>query len=125
MPVVIENTDGSAVHLQEESSGIVTLTFTDDDGNSVVPNQITWSLTDEDGTVINSREDVSATPGSSVNVVLSGDDLQIQTSEASEVYVKRYIVVEATYNSVDAGNDVPLKEQGLFYVDNLKKVAAS
>ena len=61
----------------EESSYIVNAAFEDEDGNAKSPDSVTWTLTDKYGTIINSREDVSETPGTSIDMVLYGDDLQI------------------------------------------------
>ena len=45
-----------------------------------VPTLVNWSLTDISGeTVINSREWVSVTPASSIDIVLTGDDLLCAT----------------------------------------------
>lgn len=124
MPVMIQNSSGASVHLDEESSGVATVAFTDEDGNAVTPNSIKWSLVDDDGDTINNRDQVDFTPvASSVEILLSGDDLAIQEAETAEISVKRHIVIEATYNSATHGNNIPLKEQGTFYVDNLKKIA--
>jgi len=121
MPVIIEDSSGDTLHLAEEGSGAITMSFTDEDGAAVTPNEVKWSLTDNDGTVINSRDQVSETPDTSVTILLSGDDLAFQSGETGN-NVKRHLVIEATYNS-DLGSDIPLKEDGIFYVDNLAKIA--
>jgi hypothetical protein len=59
----------------QSSTYVVTAAFTDEDGSAVVPNTVTWSLKAKDGTVINERAEESETPASSVDIVLSGDDL--------------------------------------------------
>jgi len=98
---------------QEEGTYIITAAFTDEGDSAVTPNVITWTLTDRDGDVINSREDVSVdTPASSIDIVLSGDDLAIGTNGISRV-----LLVEATYDS-DAGSDLPLKGQVRFNIDD-------
>lgn len=106
----------------EESTYIITVSFTDEDGNAVTPNSIVWTLTDLDGTVINSREDVSiGSPASSVDIVLSGDDLQVQSSESGRKYVSRLFTVEAVYDS-NAGSDLSLKDDAVFDIDCLAVV---
>jgi len=98
----------------EESTYIITITFRDEDGNAVVPNELTWSLTNESGVAINSRTDVAiATPAASVDVVLSGDDLTQTPAGTFLVFT-----IEGTYDS-DAGANLPLKDQAKFHVDNL------
>ena len=122
MPVTIYDSDGDDMHFTEESSGVITLTYTDEDGNAVTPATGTWTLTDKDGTVINSRSDVAISSLSTTNdVLLSGDDLAFQTSESGREVVERLFVFEGTYNSL-LGNGIPLKEQGRFFIDNIQVV---
>ena len=86
------------------------------------PNEVKWSLTDDTGNVINNRDQVSETPEQSVEILLSGGDLVFHQTETGNT-VKRHIVVEATYNSASYGSNLLLKEDGIFYVDNLTKIA--
>jgi len=62
---------------REKSSYTVTVAFTDSAGAAATPSAVTWSLLDTDGAIVNSRDGVSATPGETVDIVLSGDDLVI------------------------------------------------
>lgn len=111
-----------AAEAEEESTYIVQCTFTDEDGNAVVPNSINWTLTDDDGTVINSREQVAVgSPASSIEVVLSGDDLLLSETEETYEAASRIFTIEATYDS-DAGSDLPLKNSCQFVVRNLKYI---
>ena len=89
---------------------VLTASFTDEDGNSVVPNTLTYTLLDAYEEVVNTLEDQTITPASSVEVVLSGDDLPDAVSY--------YFVVEGTYDS-DAGTDLPLKGYATFTVTRL------
>ena len=102
----------------EQSTYIITVAFTDEDGASVVPKTVVWTLTDTSGTVINSRTQVSATPGASVDIVLSGDDLAITGETGKE----RNVVVEATYDS-SRGNDLPLTDGVRFTISPLPYVS--
>lgn len=95
----------------ENSTFPVRLTFTDEDGAALVPSAVTWTLTDLAGLVINSREDVAATPGATVTIVLSGADLEV----GSAVQVERMLTVEATYSS-SLGAGLPLVEEIRFYL---------
>ena len=107
-------------HAKEKSTFIITAAFTDEDENAVAPKTLTWTLTDEQGTVINGREDVAVTtPSASEDIVLSGDDLALQSGEATRGV--RVLTVEATYDS-DAGSDLPLNEEIRFIVDGLVAV---
>ena len=102
----------------EKSTYVVTLAFKDEDNDPVTPASGTWTLTDEDGTVINSREDIEISGLSTSNdVVLSGDDLAVSSGFAG-VSEKRIFTFEGTYNS-DLGVGLPLKDQLIFPVYNL------
>lgn len=106
-----------AVEAVEQSTFVVTVSFTDETGAAVTPNAgLTWTLTDRHGTVINSRSAVSITPGESVEIVLSGNDLDFDGADAL-----RLLTVQGTYNS-DAGNNLPLKEEVEFVVRGLTLV---
>lgn len=106
----------------EQSTYPVTVTLVDGDGAAITPNNdVTWSLTDAGNNIINSRTDVAYTsPTSTLTIVLSGDDLVIQTKSKKE---ERFLVVECTYDS-DLGTGLPFKAQKEFMVVNLKKVGA-
>jgi hypothetical protein len=103
----------------EESTFVATATFKDEDGTEITPNSVTWTLTDEEGTVINSKEDETETPATTVNIVLSGDDLALQSGEGYEGF--RKLLVYGTYNS-DLGSNLPYKAEARFKVINLEKV---
>lgn len=88
---------------------VLSASFKDEDGNVVVPNTLTYTLLNKHKEIINSKEDISITPASSVDVTLSGNDLPVG---------KHYFIIEGTYNS-DAGNDLPLKGYATFTVKRL------
>ena len=97
----------------DKSTYVVNCAFKDEDGSAVVPNTLKWTLTDDSGTVINSREDVEVgVPAASYDIVLSGDDLKYSDGR------HRILTIEATYDS-DAGDGLPLKESAKFMVDDL------
>jgi len=103
----------------EESTYIIIVTFTDEDDVATIPATLTWTLSDVNNAVINSREDVSvAVPAAVTNILLSGDDLAITGSKPSAV---RVFTVEGTYDSsLQAG--VPFKESVRFNIKNLSAV---
>jgi uncharacterized protein YccT (UPF0319 family) len=105
-------------HAVEEATFIVTASFKDEDGNAATPNEVKWTLTDQDGNVINSREDVVETPGTSVDIVLKGDDLALSAGETKGI---RILTVNTKYDSA-LGSDLPLKASAKFIVDNLVAV---
>ena len=105
----------------EKSTLIFTVTFTDEAGGAVIPDSITWTLSDSDGTIINSREDVAiGSPASSVDIVLSGDDLAILSGETSATVSRRFTVKAVV--DTDAGSNLPIKKEAIFPLENLLNV---
>ena len=90
----------------------MTASFIDEDGDAIMPELVLWTLSDIDGTVINSREDVSITPDTIVYIVLSDDDLVVSGSRS------RVVTVKATYNST-YGSSLTLKAAATFDIENL------
>ncbi len=98
----------------EESTYIITAIFTDDSGVAMTPLTLTWSLTDLDGTIINSRNKVTATVATSYDVVLSGDDLALSAGDSGN----RRLLMEGTYTS-SAGTGLPFRKTYQFAIENL------
>lgn len=114
MPVTL------TTHAVEESTYVITVAFTDEDGSTVVPNAITWTLTDPIGNVINNLEDISISPpDSSVTITLKGDDLSLAVGEVG--LGQRVLTIEATYDS-SLGSNLPLKDTAHFNVLDIKTV---
>ncbi len=112
-------TEITATEATEKSTFVVTVSFTDDDGLAVTPETMKWSLVDKNNAIINNREDIVLSGlASEMDIVLSGDDLEILAGKSQE---KRFLVMEGTYTS-SAGSDLPLKDQLTFTLFNLKKV---
>ena len=101
----------------ECSTYVITVAFTDDatPANPITPTTFHWKLIDSAGTVINSRTDVTVTPAASVNIVLSGNDLDL-TGTGDEV---RYVTVWGLYDST-YGLGLPYTDEVRFVVTNLK-----
>ena len=106
----------------EEGSFFVTVAFLDEDSAAVTPNEgtIYWTLTDNDGTVINDRDYVAEASASSVTIELTGDDLAVQTGETAAL-LRRKITILWEYDS-DLGNDKPAKSEVIFLVRNLTRI---
>ena len=97
----------------EQSSFKVSVTFYDESGNAVSPDTMTWTLTDEDGSVVNSRENVTISdPSSSENILLQGDDLAVDGNDP----VKRIVTFEGTYTSAEFGAGLPLIDESTFTI---------
>ena len=98
----------------EEGLIAITAAFLDEDGAAVVPNELTWSLADQDGAVVNGREDEAITPAAEVVIVLQGDDLALPEGRSDS----RTLIVEGTYDS-DLGSDLPIRDFVTFRVVKL------
>lgn len=100
----------------EESTFVVTVSFSETTGAAVAPKLTQWTLKDEDGAIVNSREAVNIdVPGTTVTIVLTGDDLALPDTTKPT----RYLLIEAVYDSVLYGNDLNLREEGKFPISNL------
>jgi hypothetical protein len=99
----------------EKSTYIIHITFKDADGTEVVPNSFSWSLKNSSGRIVNGRLDVSASPATTVDVVLFGDDLSI--SEIGDKVV--FFIGTAIYNSMAYGSNLPLRFVAKITIDEL------
>ena len=113
----------ASIEFNEKSSGVVTVVFKDEDGAAVIPTSILWTLTTVDGaTVINSREQVSiAVPAASIEILLSGDDLSLLSTEQGS-RITRTLIIEAVYDS-DLGTDIPLRDNTIITIRNLQYIS--
>lgn len=103
----------------ERGSYLITVTFKDHNNVSVTPNAgLTWTLTDANGTVVNSRSAVAVSSAATVKILLTGLDLAVGDGLLG---TERHLLLEGTYNS-DEGNNLPLKEQINFTINNLTKL---
>lgn len=102
----------AVVTINEGTTAAFDVSFTDEDDAAVTPNSITWSLYNDQGTVINSREDVSVTPDSTVTIVLYGDDLKRTGSTDRGI---RRLSIYAEYDST-LGNGLPITAEHEFRV---------
>jgi hypothetical protein len=101
---------------REKSTFVIGLEFFDENGDYVVPNSITWKLTDENALVINSRTAETETPDSAIDIVLSGNDLAIAAGITSRV-----LLVQAPYDS-SLGSGLPNNEEYTFEIDDLVNI---
>lgn len=107
--------------LAEKSTGVFTCAFKDEDGQAITPTSATWTLTDTAGEVVNSRDEVAIVSlATSVDIVLSGDDLAISDGFEGSAE-ERILTVEAVYDS-DLGSDLPVKAECRFFIDSLVAV---
>lgn len=105
-------------HAVENATFVITIAFTDETSAAVTPDTgLNWTLTDAAGNVINSRSAVTITPASSVDIILSGNDLAIGNNGT-----KRILTIQGTYDS-SAGSNLPLKDEIVFYIHDLLAVS--
>lgn len=103
----------------EESTYAITISFTDDTGAAVVPTSATWTLTDAQGTVVNSRSAVTISSlAASKTIVLSANDLSL----AGYFGKDRILTVEAVYTS-SLGSGLPMKQEVRFTITDLLNVS--
>lgn len=102
----------------EKGSATIVAAFTDENGDTMTPVSLTWTLTDTSGNIIHNRDAVVITPDTSVDIVLDGDDLAIPVSNDLD----RVITIEGTYNS-SYGTGLHLKDQVTFSINNLVAVS--
>ena len=103
-----------SVKPNEKGTAIVTFTFTDEDGEAVVPATSAWQLMKTDGTIINSRSFANCSFIGS-EIVLSGDDLAIFGPSDSGV---RIIAFQGTYDS-SSGSGLRLNDEERFTIEKL------
>lgn len=95
-----------AEYAVEGSTFAVELAFWDEVGASVSPDTLVWSLYDDEGAVVNSRDGVEiSNPSSTETVLLEDDDLR---SPSYDAVFYRHLVVEATYTSSTLGSGLAL-----------------
>lgn len=105
----------------EQSTFAIVASFVDENGDPVTPNNdITWTLTDAHGVVINDRADVEIAPGESVTILLTGDDLQIVPGRTAV----RKVAIRCTYDST-LGTGLPLVDEVEFRVIDVAGVSLS
>ncbi len=105
------------VRANEEGTIVITATVTDASGTLVNPDTMFYTLTDLDGTVINTVEDteiVGAT--SSEDIVLSGNDLLTSGSDRRLI-----LLTYGTYTSTE-GAGLPFNEEVGFWVVDKKAI---
>lgn len=103
----------------EKGTYIVTVAFTDESGDAVVPDSMKWRLTDMDGNVINSRSTVAVSiPAASNNIVLSSNDLAVNDPTNTRRKLSVYAVVD-----LDVGNNYPVRDEVEFEIDNFVGVS--
>lgn len=92
------------------------LVGSDEVGVPAIPNELSWTLKDESGAVVNNKLNVPLTPAETMYIVLSGDDLVLTGNYVGAI---RYVVLTGTYDSAILGSDRPLRAQVNFQIENV------
>lgn len=109
MPIEIDTS------VNEGGTLFVTAAFIDEEGASIAPHTLTWTLTNKKGNVINDRENVPIdTPGESETVVLTGDDL-VLAHDADDFVILQF---RGLYDS-DIEHDLVIIEEAEIPVTNI------
>jgi hypothetical protein len=121
MAIRLKNAAGVNIYAGEESTLVITATFFDENDDPVTPKTANWTLSDLDGTVINTRSDVdlAAVLATEIDIALSGDDLALQNATDTG---RRAFLVKSTYDSA-LGNDLPLNEETQFDINDFVKIS--
>lgn len=94
----------------DENVYTVKCAFEDENGLPTVPDSIAWTLTNDQGAVINGRQAVSVpVPAASIDIVLAGLDLDYADGPA------RIVLIEAIYDS-SLKDDLPIRESVRFLI---------
>jgi hypothetical protein len=93
----------------EGSTFGINAVFYDENSATMAPNSVFWTLTDQQGTIINSRTNIGITPQESVDIVLQGNDLAVPAGKEWFDEIKLFCTITGNYNS-DLGSNLPLKD---------------
>lgn len=89
-------------------TAVITLSFTDENGEAFVPLNAEWQLSNKAGDIIN-NQDFASNNLTSTQVILTGDDLALASNMDSG---ERWFAVRGTYDSTIGG--------GLSFIGELK-----
>lgn len=104
--------------IEKSTYGIV-ISFTDEEDNAITPNAGTclWTLTDEKGTVINTRSNQAIASANPLTIVLKGNDLLLLASENVNL-VRRRLNLYCEFDS-DLGTNLPFRDSCEFPLRDL------
>ena len=106
----------------DQSSYVVKVDFTDESGDAVTPTAATWTLTDGNEDLVNSREDVTISSlAATISIPLSGADLDVD-EDGGRTENLSCLVISASYNSSLTGTLLPIRKAVKFLVTDLPQV---
>ena len=83
-------------YVKQGASAVFRVEIADENGNLITPATMEWTLSDDQGNVINGRQDVGIGPAAIVDVVLEGADTEPVVPFDN---LRRVLTVHATYDS--------------------------
>ena len=112
-------------YARRRSTAAIKVDFTNEAGAAVTPDSITWSLMDQNKTIINGRSNISVSvPASTIYIVLHGDNTDFLPAEEGSDAVVRHLLVQSIYDS-SYGDNLPCKDTYLFLIKELTGVPTS
>lgn len=109
-------------HAKKGGSYPVQVTFRDGNKDTILAaniKELYWTLTDENGSVVNSREEIEiVTPANPQLIVLNGADLGLLSGETA-LELQRRICFEGVYDSDTYGNDLSFVVDVAFILDSV------
>jgi hypothetical protein len=119
MPSII--TDQKAV---EGGTFALNFAFYDEASAAMTPNSLYWTLTDQQGNIVNSRDAVPITSlQTSIDIVLTGNDLAVPSGKEWFDEIKLFLTLTGNYNS-DLGNNLQLHDVVEFSMLTLTAVSS-
>jgi hypothetical protein len=106
---------GASLYAISQGTFVINAAFFDENGAPATPISASWTLTDINGTVQNSRLNVVISPiAQAVQIVLSGADINYGASASHQ----RTLTLTALYVSSLSVTPLPLVDSCTFYVAN-------
>lgn len=100
--------------VNELGSVVLQFDFTDASSVAAIPATLYWTLTDDAGTIINSRHHVAvAAPAATTYLALSGNDCAVLSDTDNK---ERVLLLEWTYVESLTGTTIPQTEEVLFSI---------
>jgi len=103
------------VELEEKSTGKVTVTFTDEEGDPVQPKTLFKTITDLSGNQILARAEITSGLAASMDILISGNDIIVPVDGLGHIV----LLLEGTYDSTNLGNGLPLNDECRIPVNDL------
>jgi hypothetical protein len=110
----------------KKSSGLFTPTYLDETGAVIAPaniTSVTYTISDQNGQIINGRNNVSITPPAGIILLAADTDLISSDSSNAGGVGLRILCIKVLYNSATLGNNTPINMEFGFMINPLVNVA--